>query len=385
MTGTTTWRDERRKDRAAQAQIDRDDEAARSKLRAAERKAAQDRNLAARKARAARRASAARWCAEHAADLMLAPVIAASLVLSWTGMASYGTRDYGVTGLVLPVISEGGAWAFAFSAAFCARRSDPRLWACRIGVVVFAGAGAALNFLHGEALILHGEARGGVTVGVTMAIVSMAGITAHQLIKAGPQRSRAERDEARIQRRAARRIRQAREAAVDAATVDLHADGGPAVVMTAAAVKPETDPVALPEPAAPHAPKVVPSEAPRAVTVAVNKGRHGTLMLSFVPPVRMPSEIPSPTTAKAQAKTPAVTGEVKTETPPATRRPTSPRRHGNRPDKVARLIAKGGMTNAEIARQAGVSLSTVERRQREAREKEESALKVVNLDDRRQA
>jgi hypothetical protein len=49
-----TWREERRQDRLMQAQIDRDDEAARSKLRTAERKAAQDRKLTARRSKAAR-------------------------------------------------------------------------------------------------------------------------------------------------------------------------------------------------------------------------------------------------------------------------------------------------------------------------------------------
>jgi hypothetical protein len=58
-----------------------------------------------------------------------------------------------------------------------------------------------------------------------MALISVAGVTAHQLITAGPRRSRTEREQARIDRTIARRERAARRAAVRDATIQLDGIG----------------------------------------------------------------------------------------------------------------------------------------------------------------
>jgi hypothetical protein len=63
-----------------------------------------------------------------------------------------------------------------------------------------------------------------------MALVSVAGVTAHQLVTAGPRRSRAERDAARLGRAASRRKLAARRAAVRHALVHLDDDGSATLV-----------------------------------------------------------------------------------------------------------------------------------------------------------
>lgn len=86
---------------------------------------------------------------------------------------------------------------------------------------MFAAFGAALNFAHGLTL-------GGPVTGAVMALVSVAGVTAHQLTTAGPRRPRrtlAERDAGKLARQIRKREMQARTDAVKAATVHLCADG----------------------------------------------------------------------------------------------------------------------------------------------------------------
>jgi hypothetical protein len=152
-------------------------------------------------------------------DLLFIPVIGVPGALSWTGMADYGLAEFGTPGLALPAQSEGGMWAFA-AATTITRRKDPGkpVWHLRVGTLIFAAYGAALNFLHGLA-------RGGLLTGISMALISVAGVTAHQLITAGPRRSLVEREQARIDRAVARRERAARRAAVRSARVELNGSG----------------------------------------------------------------------------------------------------------------------------------------------------------------
>jgi hypothetical protein len=78
-------------------------------------------------------------------------------------------------------------WAFAAATTITRHRHPERpVWHLRLGTVVFAGFGAALNFAHGLAAY-------GPVAGVVMALVSVAGVTAHQLVTAGPRRPRADR------------------------------------------------------------------------------------------------------------------------------------------------------------------------------------------------
>lgn len=226
-----SWREERRRDRLAAAQIAREDVAARSgaatakdearaRLRREERQARAADKRAARKQRAARWDARAAWLRGHVVDLLFVPVITVPGVLAWTAMAAYGSVVFGPAGVALPVFSEGAMWAFAGATTITRKRSPERpLWHLRLGTVVFAGFGAALNFAHGLA------AASAVT-GAVMALVSVAGVVAHQLITAGPRRARAERASARAGRAAVRRENAIRKAALRCTVAVLDADGG---------------------------------------------------------------------------------------------------------------------------------------------------------------
>jgi hypothetical protein len=238
------WREEIRQDRLLRAQIDRDREAARAGLRITERDArararredAQARTTArrqARRARAACRTAQAAWVRAHVLDLLFVPVIAVPAVLAWTAMAAYGSQVYGPPGLALPAFSEGAMWAFAAATTLTRHRHPGRpVWHLRLGTAVFAAYGAALNFAHGmTAAPVPGVPRG-PAVAIVMAVVSVAGVTAHQLVTAGPHRPAAERAHARIARAAARRELGARRAALRHAVADLDEHGNARLVYT---------------------------------------------------------------------------------------------------------------------------------------------------------
>jgi hypothetical protein len=233
-TGTRpSWRKEIRQDRLLSAQIERDREAARTQAWITERRALTQlrrekkraRSVArqqARERRAARRTARLAWVHAHVLDLLFVPVIVVPAMLAWTAMAAYGQELYGPLGLVLPAFSEGAMWAFAIATTWTIRHHPGRpTWHLRAGTWIFAAVGAVLNFTHG----LTGPGPNGVGVGVVMAVVSVAGVLAHQLITAGPRRSRAERDQARIHRAAARRELAARRAAVRHAIAGLDGNG----------------------------------------------------------------------------------------------------------------------------------------------------------------
>jgi hypothetical protein len=217
-------------DRLVRARIDREREEARFQARLAERQAAarlrreeaEARSAArdqARQRRAAARSAVAAWCAARTVDLLFVPVIGVPALLSWTGMASYGHSEFGPPGLALPALSEGGMWAFAAATTITHRRHpDKPVWHLRLGTLIFAAYGAALNYLHGLG-------QGGPLTGASMALISVAGVTAHQLVTAGPRRSRAEREQAKVDRVVARRERNARRAAVRNARVQLDDSG----------------------------------------------------------------------------------------------------------------------------------------------------------------
>jgi hypothetical protein len=387
-----SYRDERREDQRVAAQIRRDDQAARAqaarddavarvKTRAAANKARQDRRSAARKARAAAVAAAWSWVARHLMDLMFVPVITVPGALAWEAMAAYGHSLWGPLGVILPAFSEGAMWAFDIAVEVRRHREpDKPVRLLLAGMAVFAAYGAVLNFLHGMA---RTTAHHGITTAIAMALVSVAGVTARQMITA--------RRMTRIERRTARKIRKAQRDAVDRATVDLHAPGGPRLVMTA---EPSPEPVAEPsEPAVPE-----PSDdGPRPVTVSVTKSAFGTLALTFTPAVKIPSVDPSPEPVKPQATPPVEPSPEAPGTDQGTTPPDPSRRPRRRPgpqgagtprgrhSKLDALIGKGGLPNKEIAKQARVSVSTVERRRRELREAAEAATKVTVLDERRHA
>jgi hypothetical protein len=147
-------------------------------------------------------------------------------------------------GVLLPLFSEGGAWAFDFAVAIRRRRDpDAPVWHMQCGIAVFAGFGAVLNFLHG---MTPGTPHHGLTTAFMMALVSAAGVIAHQLIVAGPRRGRAERYRARLGRLVARREHNARMAAARRARVMLDELGGAALVYRAGTARLTRLPVGRP-------------------------------------------------------------------------------------------------------------------------------------------
>lgn len=162
------------------------------------------------------------WATEHMSDLMIYPLAIVSAVMAIPAMAHYGNKVYnGGTGAALPVITELGMWAFAFSVQYNRLRHPERpVWALVLGVWTFATVGAALNYLDGA------TAEGGsVGNGIVMGVVSVAGVVAHQLVSASPRRSAAERDDLRVRRYAAKKIAAARKAVIDASVTRVDTSG----------------------------------------------------------------------------------------------------------------------------------------------------------------
>ncbi|MBN9754053.1 MULTISPECIES: hypothetical protein [unclassified Pseudonocardia] len=228
---------ERRETRALEARLAREDadaaarrrievETARGDKARADRDHADQRRVeraAARtQARAARRAKALTWASTHVVELLIYPIALLSFALAAPAMAAYGATLYGPLGVLLAGITELGMWAFAL-AVVAARHQAPHrsVVGLQAGVVVFALVAAGMNLAHG----LHQ----GPTAALVMAVVSIAGVLAHQLTLAGTPRSRTER---RAQRQAARLERlvevktdRARRLAVADATAVIGPDG----------------------------------------------------------------------------------------------------------------------------------------------------------------
>lgn len=222
----STWQEQRRADRAANAEQHRANLALQYEQRRADRDAAAHRKQADRDAATARRRQAlhagATWVRTHALNLMFVPVIVVPGLLAWTAMSGYGRGVFGGVGLLLPLFSEAAMWTFAFAVPMAKRAGRPTRW-LHLGVWVFAAFGAALNYTDGAS----GD-HGSVGRGIVMALVSVGGVIVHQLITASSTRTRltrAERDARRLERKAARRMLAVRLAAVRVAVADLSADG----------------------------------------------------------------------------------------------------------------------------------------------------------------
>lgn len=173
------------------------------------------------------------WVSAHTVDLLIYPLAVVSAVMAVPAMAAFGHDVYGnAAGYALPIITELGMWAFAFAVHVVRNRSehdgaDRPVWALQLGVWSFATVAAGLNFLHGlssDAGPIPGL-ENGVRAGVVMAVASVAGVMAHQLVTAAPRRGRVERDAARIERQAAAKVVRMRRAAVRAAVTEIDASG----------------------------------------------------------------------------------------------------------------------------------------------------------------
>lgn len=231
-----SWHEQVRQERLDRARIDIERETARSRDRVAALDAAEARRAARARAqreeRAASRAAMSGWVSAHVLDLIFVPVIVVPGILSWSAMSLYGMSLYGGVGALLPLFSEFSMWAFAAAVTLTRRKdaqrreTDPaagpsHVWHLQLGIAVFAAFGGVLNFAHG---LTAGDHRGAVT-GAVMAAISVAGVLAHQIIKAVRRRTRAERDDALIAEAVRRRVLKARLAAVKDADTELDTDG----------------------------------------------------------------------------------------------------------------------------------------------------------------
>jgi hypothetical protein len=234
-----SWTEERRANKLVDAQIQREQDAAAAQVRIAERAALaqqrrEDKAAAAEQARAEREQAAERrkaawralgaWCGANVVELLIYPIALLSFVLAAPAMAAYGHEVYGSgLGALLPGITELGMWAFAVAVLVARRRHPGRPvgW-LQVGVWAFAGFAFTSNLLHGLA--------GSWESGVVMGLVSVSGVVAHQLTLAAPPRTRAERQIARIERAAARKVGRVRKAAVRQAVAEIDADGSARLV-----------------------------------------------------------------------------------------------------------------------------------------------------------
>ncbi|WP_075554447.1 hypothetical protein [Pseudonocardia sp. Ae505_Ps2] len=173
-------------------------------------------------ARAQRRTKALTWASTHVVELLIYPIALLSFALAAPAMAAYGTTLYGPPGVLLAGITELGMWAFALAVVASRHQAPDRpVVGLQAGVVVFALVAAGMNLAHGL--------EQGLTAGVVMAVVSIAGVAAHQLTLAGTPRSRTERRAARQAGRLDRLVEvktdRARRLALADATAIIGPDG----------------------------------------------------------------------------------------------------------------------------------------------------------------
>lgn len=200
----------------------------------------QERDRAAARARRKAMYKALRtWASDHIVHLMIYPLAVFSAWMAIPAMAHFGHKVYGsATGVVLPVITELGMWAFAFAVQLTRHRHPDRpVWALQLGVLIFTGIGGALNYLDGAT-----DEHGAVWRGLVMGVVSVAGVVAHQLVEASPRRSRAERDHATVTRHAARKIAAVRRSVINDAVARVDAAGQTTLLFAAGDYAFTTDP-----------------------------------------------------------------------------------------------------------------------------------------------
>jgi hypothetical protein len=185
-----------------------------------------------------------------------------------------------------------------------------------------------------------------------MALVSVAGVTAHQLIKAGPRRTRAGRHDAVIARMVEHREFRARKDAVAAARAEIDAHGGARLVFTPTRPAPADAGIS---PDSPPGPAAAPD--PDTAT-AIAAGRDGGREPDTPADTRADA---SPATAPDTRADPAA--DAPADPDPAPRRaPARTRRGPSTADRVARMRARHpGETAAEIAARLKLSDRTVRR------------------------
>ncbi|WP_226360946.1 urease accessory UreF family protein [Pseudonocardia sp. ICBG1142] len=229
---------ERREGRALDARLAREAADAAAQRRITEQNARRDRAQADREsaerrrterrqaratARAAARNRALTWASAHVVELLIYPIALLSFALAAPAMAAYGTTIYGPGGVLLAGIPELGMWAFALAVVASRHRAPDRpVVGLQAGVVLFSLVAAGMNLLHGL--------EQGWTAAVVMAVVSIAGVAAHQLTLAGTPRSRAERRAARLAALVEAKTDRARRLAARDADAVIDTDGTASLV-----------------------------------------------------------------------------------------------------------------------------------------------------------
>ncbi|CAI7975633.1 conserved membrane hypothetical protein [Frankia sp. Hr75.2] len=332
-------REQHRADLAAAREQDRIDAAARDARKREDRADRDAARLVHQAATAKRKAERAAWRSEHSVELLIYPLAGVSAAMAIPAMAIYGLHLYGnVTGVVLPALSELGVWAFAMAVLTSRRRHPERPTAMlTAGVVLFGAVAFGLNFAHG--------AQRSMVTGLVMAVVSVAGVVAHQLAVAAPPRSRAERAQARIERAAHRRIVRARRIAARHAVVDLAADGTARLVYT-------------PGLYTPHRRKLTPAAAATTAPAQAAPAEPVPAGASSTPdlPEQAPASHPTPAVPKA----PRVRVDKGTRVPRAarTKQPTKP----TDDELLAALDALGDAVASQSLRRTAAHLGIGETR-----------------------
>lgn len=190
------WRDQRRGDRFAAAEIREQQRDAKERRRLARLDDTETRRAARlasrRTARDAKLTAISGWVSEHSIDLMFIPVVVVPGWLGWDAMSSFGRALYAGPGGTLPLLSETAMWIFDF-AVIRARRKDATavVWPLYAGMVVAALICAALNFFHGLTGPIPGRVPPGVAAGLVYALISISGIVFHQIAALGGRKRKA--------------------------------------------------------------------------------------------------------------------------------------------------------------------------------------------------
>lgn len=233
MSTYSDFREQKRADKALDREQDRADNVARHQARLHEARvreelrqkaaaaAAEQARVDKELAQAARKAQWEAFKGWVRRDSLMTPVIATSVVLSWSGMALFGTWVYGFVGFLLPLFSEGLFVAFAARIAV-ARREGAPVGSLLVGLTFSGICTAGMQAIHGLA-----GSHGSWHRAAVMAIVSVAGVIAHQIIIAGPRAKQTpfERMSAEIAREAMRREHKMRLAAVRQAVAEIDETG----------------------------------------------------------------------------------------------------------------------------------------------------------------
>lgn len=393
-----SWTEERRKDKAAAAEQARRDRQANAEIHLQRRQADNQARLEAmklrageaRKDRAERRRNRAAFLQRLRGWLLeegpAAVVMGAPMLLAWTAMAAYGQDVYGdAVGWIMPLFTEAAMIWFALAVRRALKENRPVGW-LRVGLVVSAAWGAAMNYLHGAT----GES-GSWDRGVVMAVVSVGGVTVHQMITAGPRatRSRADRVRARTARQAQRRAAAIQRVAVRQAHAELAADGTVRLVYLPGHVTlerrgllrrrrvTEVPPTAMP---ATSEPAAITSTEPVQDPVVPNAEQNGSELADEVEAWLAAQIAPGGSHLAGPAETPGTTTDSTPDTPTGSRttgnhqRNHSGNQHRNHSGNQG--TGSSGTTDRELIERAKTAIQAGELPARPSKRKVQAVLQI---------